>query len=329
MVTDMFTPIEEKQILKFNNRLSRDTAIGLISTQNTITKLFHDFCRELTRLAPRIQITRQDAASADPPQLIIGKGLRYQAVPAGPELLPFLNAVAGLDSGALKLTGPIKTRLEKNSRPADLTVFIAPQCSFCPQMVRRLISLPLTDDKLQLTIIDGSLFPEAVEAQRIQVVPTILLDNRFRWTGSILLEEIIGAIITRDPFTLGTVSLENILKEGGADRLAAMMLESKRLIPAFYDVLTHEKWPIRLGAMVVMEEIAEKDRELAAEVLSPLWERFHQVPAQIQGDILHVFGEIGDPRAVSWLEAVLSGGYHPEVKEAAKDALTVLGLTQK
>ena len=100
-----------------------------------------------------------------------------------------------------------------------------------------------------------------------------------------------------------------------------MMLESNQLIPAFYDVLTHNKWPIRLGAMVVMEEIAETNPDLAAEALSPLWGRFHQVSAQIQGDILHVFGEIGDRRAVLWLEAVLAGKFDPEVKEAAQDAI--------
>ena len=55
-------------------------------------------------------------------------------------------------------------------------------------------------------------------------------------------------------------------------------------------------------------------------MLTPLWSRFHQVSTQIQGDILHVFGEIGDNRAVSWLETVLAGKYDPEVKEAAKDA---------
>jgi HEAT repeat protein len=99
-----------------------------------------------------------------------------------------------------------------------------------------------------------------------------------------------------------------------------MMLEAEKLFPAFYDVLTHHKWPIRLGAMVVIEEIAAKNRNLAAEALSPLWDRFHEASVEIQGDILHVLGEIGDPRSVSWLETVLSGNFDREVKEAAREA---------
>lgn len=324
----MFTPLEKKQILKLNHQLSHGIIIGLVSSDGNTGKLFKEFCDELTRLVPGIQIKREEAAIQDPPRILLGDNLRYQAVPTGYELQPFLDALTALDSDNLKLTDPVKSRLKKNKLPAKLTVFIAPQCAFCPQVVQRLITLPLTDDKLQLTIIDGSLFPEALQSHGIRAVPTILLDNEFRWTGLIPLEEIIDAITTRDPVSLGAASLENILKEGGAGRLAAMMLESKRLFPALYDVLTHDKWPTRLGAMVVMEEIAEANPDLAAEGLNPLWDRFQHVSAQIQGDILHVFGEIGDSRAVSWLRTVLAGKFDCEVKEAAKDALTVL-LGQK
>jgi HEAT repeat protein len=101
-----------------------------------------------------------------------------------------------------------------------------------------------------------------------------------------------------------------------------MILEAEKLFPAFYDVLTHDKWPIRLGAMVVIEEIVAKNRDLAADALSPLWDRFHGASVQIQGDILYVLGEIGDPRSVPWLRTVLSGSFDREVKEAAREAAT-------
>jgi hypothetical protein len=316
----MFTTLEEKQIIKLNHQLSLDITIGLVASQHTSSKLFHEFCDKLTRLAPKIKISKVEADPQDPPQIHIGSGLRYQAIPAGHELQPFLEALAAFESDSLKIAEPFKILLGKNKLPASLTVFITPQCTFCPQMVRRLIPLPMTDENLQLTIIDGTLFPEMVQTFRIRSVPTLLLDDQFRWTGSVPLEELIDTINTRDPASLRPASLESIIKEGGADRLVAMMLEAEKLFPAFYDVLTHHKWPIRLGAMVVIEEIVAKNRNLAAEALSPLWDRFPEASVQIQGDILHVFGEIGDPRSVSWLQTVLSGNFDREVKEAAREA---------
>ena len=317
----MFTLLEEKQIIKLNHQLSQDVTIGLVRSQHASSKLFYEFCDEITRLVPKIKISKVEAEPLDPPQILFGSSLRYQAVPAGHELPPFLEALSAHESGSLNITEPIKILLEKNKLPASLTVFIAPHCTFCPQIVRQLITLPMADKNLQLTIVDGTIFPEMVQTQKIRTVPTIVLDDQFRWTGSVPLEEVIETINTRDPLSLSPASLESIIKEGGADRLAAMILGTEKLFPAFFEVLTHHKWPIRLGAMVVMEEIIEANQNLAAEVLEPLWNRFHQVPAQIQGDILHVFGETGDSRSVSWLESVLAGDFDREVKEAAKEAL--------
>ena len=320
----MLTQHEKNQITEFNQQLNRDLSIGLLLSDNPNSSAFQKFGDEFSRWTPRIRIKRQTGEPGELPQIQLGGNLRYQAVPTGLELPPFLDALTGLATQTGQLTGPLKTRLQSNGLPANLTVVIAPHCAVCPQVVRRLISLPLTSERLQLKIIDGNLFPEVVQEHRIRSVPTILLENRFRWTGSIPLEEIIDAINTRDPGSLGPASLENILADGDAGRLAAMMLESGSLIPAFFEVLTHEKWPIRLGAMVVMEEIAEKNPGLAADALIPLWERFQTASTQIQGDILHIFGEIGNLQAVSWLETVLAGEFDAEVKEAAADALEAL-----
>jgi len=323
----MFTPLEEKQTIALNHQLSRGVTIGLVKSEHTCSNLFYKFCDDLTRLAPKIKISKMEADPQDPPQILIGSSLRYQAVPAGHELPPFLEALAAHESGSLNVTEPIKILLKKNKLPASLSVFIAPYCTFCPQIVRQLIMLPLADKNLQLTIVDGTLFPEIAQSKKVRAVPTILLDDQFRWTGSVPLVELLETINTRDPVSLSPASLENIIKEGGADRLAAIILGAEKLFPAFHEVLTHHKWPIRLGAMVVMEEIIEANQNLAVEVLEPLWNRFHHVPAQIQGDILHVFGEIGDSRSVSWLETVLSGNFDREVKEAAEEALEKISGT--
>jgi hypothetical protein len=321
----MFTTAEKKQIAKLNERLSRDIRIGLRVSQDPNYRLFEEFCDDLGRLAPRVKIAHKNETPELPPQIQIGNGLHYQAVPSAHELQPFLEALITLDDGSSRdIGGPLKTRLKQDNLPAALSVFIAPHCTFCPTVVRQLTALPLVDAGIQLTIIDGTLFPEAARAQRIQSVPTVLLDDQFRWTGILPLEELIDTLNSRDPASLGAASLENILKEGQAGRLAAMMAVSGKIFPAFYELLIHEKWPVRLGAMVVMEQIADRSPALAAEVLSFLWDRFQGSSDAIKGDILYLFGEIGNRRALSWLNEVLTGEYDSEVQEAAGEALEKL-----
>jgi len=317
----MFTALEEKQILKLNDQLQRDVTIGLIVSEHPHFGAFKEFCDNLGRLVAAIKIKKDGDTPDEPPQILIGNSLRYQTIPAGHELQPFLEMLVAFGSNSMNPAESAQTLLKEEILPATLTLFIAPQCTFCPAVVRQLSPLPLMDDKIRLTIIDGTLFPEIAEPHKIQAVPTLLLDEQFRWTGSVPLKEIINTINSRDPASLGAESLENIIKDGQASHLAAMMLDDKKIFPAFYDLLIHPKWPVRLGAMVVMEEIADQNPALASEVIDFLWDRFHQLPDQIKGDILYMFGEIKDRRAVSWLEEVLGGEYDEEVKEAAREAI--------
>ena len=191
----MFSLIEKKQIINLSHQLSSNINIGLVASRHTSSTLFREFCDELTRLVPKIKISKVEADPKDPPQIQLGSGLRYQAIPAGHELQPFLEALAALESDSLTLAEPFKNLLKKNKLPASLTVFIAPECTFCPRMVRRLIRLVMADKNLQLTVVDGTLFPEMVQTSRIQAVPTILLDDQFRWTGSVPITELIDTLI--------------------------------------------------------------------------------------------------------------------------------------
>ena len=320
----MLTDLDKKQLVRLNDQLSGGVKIGLAASEHAQTPLFKEFCDELSHLVPNIRITSEDSSPNQPPQIFIGEGIRYQAIPGGLEMLPFTEALAAMDSGPEPLSDSIKTRLEQNDLPATLVAYISPQCTFCPQVISDLIPLSMADLGVQLIVIDGTLFPESAQNHKIQSVPTILLDEQFRWTGTIALDELVDAICTRDPAKLGVNSMQSILKDGQAGHLAAMMLEAQKLFPAFYDLLTHDKWPVRLGAMVVMEEIAQEASGLAADAIDPLWERFENAGDQIKGDILYLFGEIGSKRVIPWLEGVINGGYDDEVKEAAQEAMEKL-----
>jgi hypothetical protein len=213
--------------------------------------------------------------------------------------------------------------------PAMLKLFIAQQCPFCPTTVQHVTPLVGISEFIDLAIIDSTLFPEMAQSNRIQSVPTLLLDQQFRWTGSFLLEEVTEVMTNRDPAKLGSQSLERILKEGDAVKLAEMMLEKKEIFPSFLELLTHNKWPVRLGAMVVMEEITNRNAELADQVIDPLWERFHEVDDPVKGDIIHVLGESKNHKITPRMQMVLDGEHDAEVKEAAREALEKVGTSRE
>jgi glutaredoxin len=315
------TPQEEKQIRKWNSELSGDIQISLLVTEDKRSMEFIDFSENLNCLAPKIRIVKEEGEPTEAPAIQIGLAVRYHAIPLGTELDPFLEALSIFDKKVPRIPESIQDHLEKIKLPAALRLYVSQQCPFCPMTARQIIPLSAANEFIQLTIIDCTLFPEMAQSNRIKSVPTVLLDEQFRWTGSFRLEELVEIITKRDPAKLGTSYLETMLREGNAAQLAEMMLDKEDIFPAFHDLLIHEKWPVRLGAMVALEEIAGRNPELAAQVIDPLWERFHHAEDPVKGDIIYILGESGDHRIAPRLEMILGGQYHSEVKEAAQEAL--------
>jgi hypothetical protein len=289
--------------------------------------LFEAYFAGLRKLAPnlRADIERLDSAD-EPPAIVAGGIFCYYALPEGKELQPFLDVLSGPSPGGHPdPDASIRARLEPVDMPADLKVFITLQCGFCPQVVRQISCLPFLNPLVRLTVIDGILFPEMSQRDGIRSAPTVVLDGKLRWTGSVDLAEIVDAIVHRDATHLSASALEGLLKEGNASLLARMMLKEGRIFQAFPDLAFSTDWPVRLGAMVVVEEIAERNVDFAEIILKLLWERLESAEERVKCDIVFLIGTVGGREWIPRLEELSKGAIGVELQEALGEALEELG----
>jgi hypothetical protein len=193
-------------------------------------------------------------------------------------------------------------------------------------MVQDLIPMAIANELVNLTIIDGFMFPEMAEPFDIKSAPTLILNEHMRWSGLTPVDEIAGVMINQDPSQLSAGSIESLLGDGRADLVAQMMMAAGKVFPAFIEMLAHEKWPVRLGAMVAMEEIIERDRELAQQCIEPLWERFPHLNEQVQGDVIYILGETGTGDVIPRLQAVLKDvtDADTDTREAVNEAIETI-----
>ena len=316
------TPDEKKLILDRQRAFFTEIPITCVLSDDGRSGMFRNFCEELSLLAPNVVATyRKGDDVKQPPFFEVHHGLIYHAVPLGPELEPFLDVLSW--SGKVKppVSESDAAQLERLKIPCFFKLFIAPECPHCPKMVQELAPLVLVNEWVKLTIIDGLLFPEMAEPLGIKSAPTLIFDEGMRWTGQVPLKEILDVVLNQDPSLISALSIESLLGEGQAGLLAHMMMEQGTIFPSFYELLTSEKWSVRLGAMVVMEEIIEQDKPLAEQCVGPLWERFPTLNEQVRGDVVYILGEAGNRDTIVKLETVLSGPYSPETREAAEEAL--------
>lgn len=315
------TPQETETIAAAGARLTKPVDIRVFLCDDPRSNDLREFCRRLSRIAPHIR-TAEDTDEADPlPSIGIGRRLRYRGVPLGRELEPFLEALAFLHTGIAPVAPDLPGELLSLDSPADLQLFVTPFCGFCPTVLRRLLPLAFGAAPIYLTVTDAVLFPEIAKARRIKSVPTLVLDDRLRWSGAVDMTELGRAAVNRDPAMLSGQTLERILQaDGGAYELAGMMHRCGSVFPAFADLLSDERFTVRLAAMVAVEDLLDRDAELVQQVIPAMLNRYSLAADTVRGDFLYLFGQLKATQALPLLQAATADP-NEEVREAAAEAL--------
>lgn len=306
-----------KELIKAWTPLGRPT-VSIAETDHPEQKQFEGFARQWQDVSASVSWTNS-SQSSDLPGFFLKNNILYSALPLERELSPFLKGLDALDKPYPDQRLP-KT-LEMIEAPCRLTLYIALQCPHCPGMVERLIPLAAACEKISLHIIDGSLFPEKAQADKVMSAPCLILNDDTRWTGAVAEAEIVDMIVNKESMDLDTMALKTILEDGRAAWITERMLASNQLFKGFAGLLLHDTWSVRLGAMVVVEDLADKSPALCAELEKTLIDAFSTQDVPVQGDILYALGEIGTPDTREWIAAHQGALSHEELKDAADDAI--------
>ena len=285
------------------------------------------FCTQLQQEAPHIKIKKDSDISFEIPVMVIGRheNIAYYTLPTGKFLPIFLDALNKAPDAGMDSSGSARAPSDTVELPAGLKLFVADQCPHCPAMLKQLQALAESTPMIRLRVINAEWFPEKVQKNHIKSVPTLILDDQFRWTGQVKTDEILKICANRDPSQLSADSLRQLIEDGHAAQVANMMIKSEKVFPALVNLLTHQRWSVRLGAMVAAEYLADEAPVLGIELCQLLWRNFSDLAPPVQGDVTHIFGLLNDEIAKGYLRAVMGGDFEDDVKEAAQEALEEMG----
>ena len=297
--------------------LGRPT-LSIADTEHLEQKTFETFARRWQEVSDSISWIN-GSRPADLPGFFLKKNILYSALPLERELAPFLKGLDALDQPSLG--DGIRNTLDHIEVPCRLTLYIAQQCPHCPGMVERLIPLAAACENIHLHIIDGSLFPEKAQEDKVMSAPCLILNDDARWTGAVAEEEILDMIVNKESMDLDTKALKTILEDGRAEWITERMQASGQLFKGFAGLLLHDTWSVRLGAMVVVEALVENSPALCADLEKILVDAFSTRDVPVQGDILYALGEIGTPDTRDWIAAHQAALSHEDLKDAAEEAI--------
>jgi len=324
-----FTDAEKKRFQKWAKTFDGQVTLRYATTGHASDEAFNAYADQFVKWVPDARKKKDGDTVVDRPTIFVDNRIAYQALPSDRELEPFLRCLGNRDAFAEQISGDVREKLQQLDMPALVKVYITSHCPFCPVTVSTLFGLAAVSGQVRVTVIDGELFTDAAQNDKVTAAPTVILDDQFRWTGSVDAGELVTMMLDRDPVNLGAEALKGMIEDGNAEGVADMMHKRGTLFPAFLELLAHPRWSVRLGAMVAFETLADEDPALAGQIVESLISRFPDVDDMTKGDLLHVLGESGSETALPFLKAALKDESDQEVRSAAEEAIEKLTGEQR
>jgi len=301
--------------------LSAPATLTLHTTASPTSDEMKRFGQRLADTAGESLVLALKKSEAPLPFFETKQGLKFFTLP-GEKLLDLLLYALKGEPEAIpeRLAAPLQ-RLEL---PASLDLFVAEFCPYCPGIARQLITLALINSQIRLSLYDGSLFSKEAEKRGILAAPTLIYDGDMRWSGQFDVASAMEFVVGRSPEELSPDTIRALLEEGEATRVTAMVAQAAKPFSSLTTLLAHEKWSVRLGAMVVMEELAESHPAIVSQTAATLLARRATLAPSALGDIIYIAGLSGDPAHLPTLSDILEGPCDDAVREAVEEAMDAL-----
>lgn len=245
--------------------------------------------------------------------------LHYMAVPQGLEAPPFVEAIVDMARDRLADPPDLSSQLDALSEPADLLVFIAPTCAHCPNAVRQAIRIAQASGHVSVSIVDIHEFEDLTERFAIRSVPLTVLDSGFAWTGVVDASDMIKRILSRGTRAHDAAVFLSLVENARLPDAQEQILKgagASYFLSAWHGSTTQ----LRMGLMLVAEEVLDEDAQSLNTIVSELIETLGAEDAALRGDTADLLSKIGCPSAIPALEA-LSADPNPDVVEIATEAI--------
>lgn len=249
-----------------------------------------------------------------------GRGvIHYLALPEEREERPFGELVTG-EALALEARAG---ELASLTKPAELFVFVAAACPFCPEAVRAAHAVAFSSPAVTVTVVDCQRYAPLAERFGVHAAPTTLLDGEVIRSGVIPAPELASLILGRGGAERDAQLFTSRVAAGELDLAADSLLDGTGAAP-FLALWRKSTTSSRIALMLLAERVIERAPRALAPVLPGLIELLATDDDALRGDTADLLGRTEDPAAHPALCELLLDP-NPEIAEIAAEALGVEG----
>ena len=155
--------------------------------------------QDIAALSPKITYVRDDAASSRKPAFQIRRvgtdvGVTFAGIPMGHEFSSLVLALLQVGGNPIKEEAELIEQVKGLEGDYEFTTFMSLSCQNCPTVVQALNTMSVINPRIKHTVVEGSLFPDEIDAKGILAVPNVFLNGEPYVQGRTTIEEFVAKL---------------------------------------------------------------------------------------------------------------------------------------
>ena len=159
-----------------------------------------ELLQEITALSDKVSLD-ETGNDARKPSFVIAKegethGVRFAAIPLGHEFTSLVLALLWTGGHPPKVEQDVLDQIKALDSDLNFEVYMSLSCHNCPDVVQATTLMTVFNPRINVTVIDGGLYQDEVNARNIMAVPATFLNGEMFASGRMLVEEVLAKVDT-------------------------------------------------------------------------------------------------------------------------------------
>jgi len=185
------------------------------------------FLKDFAKVSNKINVEERDTSGVlrSPVSFMLEvdgqpNGIQFSGIPSGHEFNSLVLAVLHSSGTEIKLDDSVKNIIANVQQELKFEVYMSLSCHNCPEVVQAVNQFATINPNITTETIDGGIYPELIERNGIQGVPTVFLNGEVFANGKADTAQLLDKLIQKYPritesTTQEALALQDVTVIGG------------------------------------------------------------------------------------------------------------------
>ena len=213
----MLTREIKEALMGYTANMQNDIALVVQTGEHKKRAELMSFLKDFAKVSNRISVEERDTAGQlrSPVSFMLevdgtANGIQFSGIPSGHEFNSLVLAVLHSSGTELKLDDSLKYMVANLQEELKFEVYVSLSCHNCPDVVQAVNQFATLNPNISTETIDGGVYPELIEKNDIQGVPTVFLNGEVFANGKVDTAQLVDKLMQKYP-DITTTSVEEEL----------------------------------------------------------------------------------------------------------------------